>query len=214
MPSHQRIRANKWCRFERIFSDKTSETRYIREIIFGKRRSRIYWEITTDPETMPENSTSFVMTNLSGKSPQIKKMLGNLYGLRTWIEYGFRQCKQELGWKDYRFTKFEQIEKWWELIMSAYLMISLNTKVFGLLNPVQTGSNVDEVHANFPRHQQWNEQEGWKNTLNNLRLIIQPIILLWLIYPWLEIFPNRYLLLGFHQLIALMNQFYSYFPDG
>ncbi len=214
MPSHQRVRANKWCRFERIFSDKTSETRYIREIIFGKRRSRIYWEITTDPETMPENSTSFVMTNLSGKSPQIKKMLGNLYGLRTWIEYGFRQCKQELGWKDYRFTKFEPIEKWWELIMSAYLMISLNTKVFGLLNPVQTVSNVDEVHANFPRHQQWNEQEGWKNTLNNLRLIIQPIILLWLIYPWLEIFPNRYLLLGFHQLIALMNQFYSYFPDG
>lgn len=104
MPSHQRVRANKWCRFERIFSDKTSEIRYIREIIFGKRRSRIYWEITTDPETMPENSTSFVMTNVSGKSPQIKKMLGNLYGLRTWIEYGFRQCKQELGWKDYRFT--------------------------------------------------------------------------------------------------------------
>ena len=99
------------------------------------------------------------MTNLSGKSPQIKKMLGNLYGLRTWIEYGFRQCKQELGWKDYRFTKFEQIEKWWELIMSAYLMISLNTKVFGLLNPVQTVSNVDEVHANFPRHQQWNEKK-------------------------------------------------------
>ena len=214
MPSDQRVRANKWCRFERIFSDQTSETRYIREIIFGKRRSRIYWEITTDPETMPENSTSFVMTNLSGKSPQIKKMLGNLYGLRTWIEYGFRQCKQELGWKDYRFTKFEQIEKWWELIMSAYLMISLNTKAFGLLNSVQTVSNVDEVHANFPRHQQWNEQEGWKNTLNNLRLIIQPIILLGLIYPWLEIFPNRYLLLGFHQLIALMNQFYSYFPDG
>lgn len=75
-------------------------------------------------------------------------------------------------------------------------------------------SNVDEVHANFSPHQQWNEQEGWKNTLNNLRLIIQPIILLGLIYPWLEIFPNRYLLLGFHQLIALMNQFYSYFPDG
>jgi SRSO17 transposase len=52
---------------------------------------------------MPDNSTSFVMTNIKGK---IKKNLGNLYGLRTWVEYGFRQCKQELGWTDYRFTNF------------------------------------------------------------------------------------------------------------
>ena len=93
-------------------------------------------------------------------------------------------------------------------------MISLNTKVFGCLDQSHPPPNSDEILINFPRHQRWNEQEGWKSTLNNLRLIIQPIILLWLIYPWLEIFPNRYLLLGFHQLIALMNQFYSYFPDG
>ena len=49
------------------------------------------------------------MTNIAGK---IKKTLGNLYGLRTWVEYGFRQCKQELGWTDYRFTNFKDIEKW------------------------------------------------------------------------------------------------------
>ena len=95
MSSNQRVRANKWGKFERVFSDQTSEIRYVREIIFGKRSSRTYWKITTDPETMPENSTSFVMTNLPGKSHQIKKTLGNLYGLRTWIEYSFRQCKQE-----------------------------------------------------------------------------------------------------------------------
>jgi hypothetical protein len=71
------------------------------------------------------------MTNLQGN---IKKSLGNLYGLRTWIEYAFRQDKQELG-----------------------------------------GQGI-----------------GWKNALNNLRLIIQPTILLWLISPWLDIFPNHY----------------------
>lgn len=214
MPSHQRVRANSWCQFERRFSDQTSETRYIREIIFGKRCSRTYWELTTDPETMPENSTSFVMTNLPGKTNQIKKTLGNLYGLRTWIEYGFRQCKQELGWTDYRFTKFEQIEKWWEIIMSAYWMISLKSKIFCNLTRSKSPANSGEVLTNICRHQQWNYQEGWKNTLNNLRLIIQPITLLWLIVPWLDIFPNRYLLLGFHQLIGVMNQFYSYFPNG
>ena len=33
-----------------------------------------------------------------------------------------------------------------------------------------------------------------------------------MIIPWLDIFPNRHLLLGFHQLISTMNQFYFYFP--
>ena len=94
LPANQRVRANKWCKFTRTFSNQKSETRYIREIIYGKRRDITYWELTTDPETMPENSTSFVMTNLQGK---LKKTLGNLYGLRTWVEYSFRQCKQELG---------------------------------------------------------------------------------------------------------------------
>ena len=46
------------------------------------------------------------MTNIQEKRSQMKKTLGNIYGLRTWVEYGFRQCKQELGWTDYRFTNF------------------------------------------------------------------------------------------------------------
>jgi SRSO17 transposase len=121
LPATAKVKANKWYQFPRIFSDGTTEIRYSREIIYGKRRAITYWEITTDPETLPENSTSFVMTNLQGK---IQKTIGNFYGGRTWVEYGFRQVKQALGWTDYRFTKFEQIEKWWELIFSAYLMVS------------------------------------------------------------------------------------------
>ncbi|MBD2480999.1 hypothetical protein [Planktothrix sp. FACHB-1365] len=47
-----------------------------------------------------------------------------------------------------------------------------------------------------------------------LRLIIQPTIILWLIVPWLDIFPDRHLLVGFHKLIENINQFQSYFPNG
>lgn len=68
--------------------------------------------------------------------------------------------------------------------------------------------------ANFALHQQWSNKEGWKSSLNNFRLIIQPTVLFWMIVPWLEVFPNRSLLLGFHQLIAVMNQFCFSFPDG
>jgi len=213
LPANQRVRANKWCKFIRTFSNQKSETRYIREIFYGKRRDITYWELTTDPETMPENSTSFVMTNLQGK---LKKTLGDLYGLRTWVEYSFRQCKQELGWTDYRFTDFQHIERWWEIIFCVYTMISLHSPPFLSLNQshqilldIPKNSSVD-----FTVHRQWNHQTGWKNTLNNLRLIVQPILLFWLIYPWLEVFPNSNFLLGFNQLISAMNGFKPFYSSA
>jgi SRSO17 transposase len=213
LPSGQSVRANKWCKFERTFSNEKSETRYIREIIYGKKRATTYWEITTDPETMPENSTSFVMTNLQGN---LKKTLGNLYGLRTWIEYGFRQCKQELGWTDYRFTSFSHIERWWEIIFCTYTMISLGCPAFLELNKIRHSENEAQKNScvAYCSHKQWNHGDGWKNTLNNLRLIVQPLLLFWSLYPWLDIFPNSNLLPGFNHLISVMNQFKLSFASG
>ncbi len=40
---------------------------------------------------MPENSTTYVLTNLQGN---LKKILGNLYGLRTWLEFGDKNKRQ------------------------------------------------------------------------------------------------------------------------
>ena len=213
LPANQRVRANKWCKFTRTFSNQKSETRYIREIIYGKRRDITYWDLTTDPETMPENSTSFVMTNLQGK---LKTILGDFYGLRTWVEYAFRQCKQELGWTDYRFTNFQHIERWWEIIFCVYTMISLNSPAFLSLNQShQLAPDILEISSvDFSLHQQWNHQTGWKNTLNNLRLIVQTLLLFWLIYPWLDVFPNSNLLLGFNQLISAMNGFKPFYSSA
>ncbi len=213
LPADQSVRANKWCKFERTFSNQKSGTRYIREIVYGKKKAITYWEITTDPETLPENSTTFVMTNLQ---ENLKKTLGDLYGLRTWVEYGFRQCKQELGWTDYRFTNFQDIERWWEIIFCVYTMISLSSPAFLELNQSQQlETQVKENAAiDFAKHQQWDHNRGWKNTLNNLRLILQPLLIFWLIYPWLNIFPNSHLLLGFNQLISAMNQFKPSYSSG
>ena len=216
LPANQSVRANKWGKFERTFSNQKSEFRYIREIVYGKRRPITYWEITTDPVTMPENSTTFVMTNLQGN---LKKTLGDLYGLRTWVEYGFRQCKQELGWTNYRFTNFQHIERWWEIIFSVYTMISLSSPPFLSLNQsLQIATNLQNSICidcvDFSNHQQWNHDSGWKHTLNNLRLIVQPLLLFWLIHPWLDVFPNSHLLLGFNHLISTMNQFKPFFASG
>jgi SRSO17 transposase len=131
IPLEQRVRSNKWRKFNRIFSDGTTELRYIREIIFGTRNKKCYWQITSDPVTLPESSTWWVMT----KIPGIKyKEVGNIFGLRTWVEYGLRQSKNELGWADFRLTEYPHIQKWWEIVCSAYLLVSLYSEH---LNPGQ-----------------------------------------------------------------------------
>ncbi len=71
-------------------------------------------------------------------------------------------------------------------------MVSLNSQAFLCLNqsrqiePEGKESNC----VNFSNHQPWHHEGGWKNSLNHLRIILQPLLLFWLIYPWLDVFPN------------------------
>ncbi|BCL39756.1 IS701 family transposase [Nostoc sp. MS1] len=183
----------KWQRFKRVFSDLSSENRFIREIIHGKREEHRYWQITTDTENLPGNSTWYVMS----KYPDIThREVGNFYGLRTWVEYGLKQSKNELGWADYRFTRYEDIERWWEIVCSAYLMVSLHSE--------QMRPSPGETQSQFASHPWWDNGKGWKNILNNLRLIAQPFILFNLIYPWLTVFPISQLSSGFSKLQSII----------
>lgn len=192
----QKITSNRWRKFERVFSDGKKEIRYIREIIYGKRCNEQYWLLTTDTEKLPANSTCYLMTHI----PKIKYHdIGNIYGIRTWIEYGLKQSKNELGWADFRVTNYAQIEKWWELVMSAYLMVSLHWDSFN--------QSLLTIPRKFQSHESWDENKGWKNLLNNLRLILQPFVYFNLIKPWLKVFPIPQLSLGFPRLISIMNQF-------
>jgi hypothetical protein len=125
--------------------------------------------------------------------------VGAIYGIRTWIEYGFKPCKSEWGWADFRVTHYSQIQKWWELIMSAYLMVCLhNDSGNPTLNPVPDS---------FQEPQQWNQRKGGKNWLNNIQLILQPFISFNLLLKWLKVFPIPQLSLGFSRLISKMNKF-------
>jgi SRSO17 transposase len=127
LPQGQKVRANRWREFTRVFSSGETEIRYIREIIFGKKGEVRYWEITSNKETLPENSTGYVMTRV----PELKyKNVGNLSGLRNWVEYGLKQSQNELDWSDCRVTEYSRSEKWGKIIMSVYLRVSLQTEEF------------------------------------------------------------------------------------
>lgn len=196
LPKDQHVRANRWRKFERTFTNGETETRYIREIIYGHRREVRYWQLTNDPKTLPDNSTWYVMSHV----PMLKfNEVGNQYGFRTWVEYGLKQSKDELGWADFRMTSYEQIEKWWEMVMSAFLMVSLFADQFNDCCPLS--------QQFFVRHRWWDNQKGWKNLLNNLRLVVQPLICFNWLKRWLEVFAIPQLSTGFALLIEQMNQF-------
>ena len=212
LPPGQRVRYTNWRPFERTFSNGEQQTRYIREIVFGKRGRIRYYHLTTDPQTLPRESTWYIMTNLEGK---IQKTVGNTYGLRTWIEYGFKHAKNELGWADYRVTDYASIERWWELVFSAYLLVSLQSPVFHQNDqePSHTPALATITSPDrFQEHRWWDGGQGWKNILNNLRLILQPYVYYWLLLPWVLLFDISGLRAGFLQLIGIMNLFHATLP--
>ena len=211
LPAGQRVRYTNWRPFERIFSNGEQRTRFIREIVFGKRGRIRYYQLTTDPQTLPPESTWYILTNLEG---DIRTAVGNTYGLRTWIEYGFKHAKNELGWADYRVTDYAEIERWWEIVFSAYLLVSFHCPAFHLSEQEALPEQASEVTPveHFPEHPWWDSGHGWKNALNNLRLILQPYIFFCLLLPWLLVFDIPCLRTGFAELTGIMNFFHAALP--
>ncbi len=197
LPQEQDVTAEPWQKFTRTFSNGETELRYRSEIIFGHRQTRRYWLLTTDPESLPDNSTVYVMSN----APAIEvDQIGDEYGYRTWIEYGLKQSKDALGWADFRVTHYEQIERWWEVVMSAFTMVCLFAQQFNTHCPI--------THQIFARHPWWQNQTGWKNLLNNLRLILQPLICRNYLQHWVRVFQLPKLMQAFEPLLEAMNQFF------
>ena len=86
--------------------------------------------VTTDPAWLPAASTWYLLTNLphpdaphattSPIAPASLAEIARLYGLRTWVEQGYKQMKQELGWADWQVRTDRAIRRHWALICCAF----------------------------------------------------------------------------------------------
>ncbi len=213
----QRIRQTRWRPFERIFTDGSSEQRFIRETIYGTRRAVRYYQITTDSATLPPETTWNLMTNLPR---EIARTVGNTFGLRTWVEYGFKHAKDDLGWVDYRLTDYASIERWWELVMSAYTLVSLQTLADEAADEAADAERrateaAPDIPAPVSEHPARDTGVGWKHHLNNLRLLLQPYVCACLLLPWLPLLPRPHaqaVQSGFAALASLVNTFHLSLP--
>ena len=77
-------------------------------------------------------------------------------------------------------------------------MVSLHS------DQIRSSPPQSKSKSKFASHPWWDDGLGWKNILNNLRLIIQPFTLFNLIYPWLTVFPIPQLSLGFFKLQSII----------
>jgi SRSO17 transposase len=122
-----------WLRVERVFRDGHTEPWWALEVDGGpygpdKRRRAVV--VTTDPATLPERTSWYLVTNLPAPSsagaassplaPASLPELVQLYGLRIWVEQSYKQVKTTLGWSQYQVRSDQAMRRHWELVCAAF----------------------------------------------------------------------------------------------
>ena len=76
---------------------------------------------STDPGGLPGHSTWYLLTNLPrpatrhAQQAELTEVV-RLYGLRNWVEQGYKQVKGELGWADFQVRSDRAIRRHWTLV--------------------------------------------------------------------------------------------------
>jgi DDE superfamily endonuclease len=130
---HSSEESGDWTKVERILRDEHTEMWWTADLRFGSYGPGKVLRIivaTTDPQTLPDLTTWYLSTNLphpdapsttdSLLPPADLAEIVRLYGLRNWVEQGYRQVKQELGWADFMVRSDQAIRRHWELVCCAF----------------------------------------------------------------------------------------------
>ena len=121
-------RPGAWRRVTRRFRDGHTETWWAADAHLGgwgpDRHHRLV-VATTDPATLPKLSTWYLLTNLHrpparrAQQAQLAEIVAT-YGLRNWVEQGYKQVKDELGWADFQVRSDRAIRRHWTLVCCAF----------------------------------------------------------------------------------------------
>jgi DDE superfamily endonuclease len=121
-------RPGRWRRIQRRFRDGHTETWWAADAQLGgwgpDRRLRLV-VATTDPGKLPGMSTWYLLTNLARPATRRAQHANlaevvRLYGLRNWVEQGYKQVKGELGWADFQVRSDRAIRRHWTLVACAF----------------------------------------------------------------------------------------------
>jgi hypothetical protein len=121
-------RPGRWRRIQRRFRDGHTESWWAADAQLGgfgpDRRLRLV-VATTDPASLPGHSSWYLLTNLPRPTSRRAQQANlaevvRLYGLRNWVEQGYKQVKGELGWADFQVRSDRAIRRHWTLVCCAF----------------------------------------------------------------------------------------------
>jgi hypothetical protein len=118
----------RWRRVVRRFRDGHTETWWAADAQlsgWGPDRPLRLVVASTDPGRLPGHATWYLLTNLPRPTsrraqPADLADIVRLYGLRNWVEQGYKQVKGELGWADFQVRSDRAIRRHWALVCCAF----------------------------------------------------------------------------------------------
>jgi DDE superfamily endonuclease len=123
----------KWVRIVRTFRDGSTQDWWALEIVagpYGPDKTERAIVASTDPLTLPDATTWYLVTNLPapsespGREPSFASAsleeVIRLYGLRMWVEQSYKQVKHVLGWSQYQVRSDKAIRRHWQLVCCAF----------------------------------------------------------------------------------------------
>ena len=132
-PTRAGERSGDWTRVVRRYRDGHHEVWWATEPRFAGYRPEGPVRLvvaTTDPVTLPHLTTWYLATNLPRPdgparaaapfAPADLAAVVRLYGLRNWVEQGYKQVKGELGWGDFQVRTDRAIRRHWALVCCAF----------------------------------------------------------------------------------------------
>ena len=111
-----------WHQVIRRFRDGHTERWWAAELTllgYGPARAVRAVCATTDRRELPSLSTWYLTTNLSPEQAPLGEIV-RICGLRNWIEQGYKQMKDELGWADFMVRSDRAIRRHWTLVCCAF----------------------------------------------------------------------------------------------
>jgi hypothetical protein len=122
-----------WRRITRTFRDGSTQDWWVLEIVagpYGPDKTERAIVATTDPESLPDLSTWYLVTNLPAPTelpeseppfpPASLEEVIRLYGLRMWVEQSYKHIKHALGWSQYQVRSDKAIRRHWQLVWCAF----------------------------------------------------------------------------------------------
>ncbi|MFL5661519.1 MAG: IS701 family transposase, partial [Ktedonobacteraceae bacterium] len=126
-------RPGRWVKVTRTFRDGSSQDWWALEVVtgpYGPDKQERVVIATTDPETLPDLTTFYLVTNLPAPASQraqdsplaeaALKEVVRLYGLRMWVEQSYKQVKHALGWSEYQVRSDRAMRRHWQLVCCAF----------------------------------------------------------------------------------------------